>query len=353
MKREAAKLLEKAFSSLILAIEIFNRPSENGRVTASLIMIDHSFEMFLKSAILHKGGNIRERRSSQTIGFDACLRRGLTDGGIQFLSQEQVLILQGINGLRDAAQHYLLEISEEQLYLHIQSGVTLAKDLLRSVFGKELCDYMPKRVLPVSTSPISNIEMLFDSEIGEVEKLLRPGRRKKVEAEARLRPLAILDATMRGEKTQPTSAALGTIERDILKGKPWQEIFPGAAAIEIVPDGSGPLVSLRLSKKEGVPVKLVPEGTPGASVIAVKRVNELDYYSMGAKQIANKVGLSVPRAVAVIEVFKIREDPKYYKSFYIGKSEFKRYSQLALEYLREILSQNNVDEIWNAYRASR
>jgi hypothetical protein len=75
-----------------------------------------------------------------------------------------------------------------------------------------------------------------------------------------------------------------------VQGKSWANVFQGAAAVEISPDGVGPALSLRLSKKEGIPIQLVPEGTPDASVVAVKRVNELDFYSMGAKQLAKNSG---------------------------------------------------------------
>jgi hypothetical protein len=73
----------------------------------------------LKAAILHRGGRIREKRAKETIGFDACVRRSLSDGKIKYLSEEQALVLQTINGLRDAAQHHLLDISEGQLYVHV------------------------------------------------------------------------------------------------------------------------------------------------------------------------------------------------------------------------------------------
>jgi hypothetical protein len=76
--------------------------------------------MLLKAAILHRGGRIREKRAKQTIGFDACVRKSLSDGEIKFLKEEQALVLQTINGLRDAAQHHLLDVSEGQLYVHIQ-----------------------------------------------------------------------------------------------------------------------------------------------------------------------------------------------------------------------------------------
>lgn len=71
MKREARLLLKKAVDSLILSTELFNRPWDRGRVDAVLILLDHSFEMFLKAAVLHKGGQISEPRATQTLGFDA------------------------------------------------------------------------------------------------------------------------------------------------------------------------------------------------------------------------------------------------------------------------------------------
>lgn len=72
--------------------------------------------MLLKASILHRGGGIREKRAKKTIGFNACVRRSLSDGAIKFLTEEQALVLQTINGLRDAAQH-LLDISEAQIYI--------------------------------------------------------------------------------------------------------------------------------------------------------------------------------------------------------------------------------------------
>lgn len=346
MKREAKLLLQKACDALVLSVELFNRPHDRGRVSSTLIMLDHSFEMLMKAAILHRGGRIREKRSKETIGFDACVRRSLSDGKIRYLSEEQALVLQTINGLRDAAQHHMLEISEGQLYVHVQSGVTLFRDLLKSVFGQELASYLPSRVLPVSTLPPTDLAMLFESEVAEIEKLLKPGRRRRVEALARLRPLAILNAAIQGEKGQPSDGDLRRIGKEISQGHRWTDVFPGAAAIEITTDGTGPSLSLRLSKKEGIPIQLVPEGTPGASVVAVKRVNELDFYSLGAKQLAEKVGLTVPKVVAVVDYLRLRENEDCYKEIRIGKSKFPRYSPKAIDAIKKALQRESAEEIW-------
>lgn len=346
MRREARLLLEKASDSLVLAIELFNRPHDRGRVASTLIMLDHAFEMLMKAAILHRGGRIREKRAKETIGFDACVRRSLSDGTIKYLTEEQALVLQTINGLRDAAQHHLLDISEGQLYVHVQSGVTLFRDLLKSVFGQDLASRLPARVLPVSTSPPTDLATLFDSEVREIRKLLQPGRRRQIEALARLRPLAILDATIRGEKGQPRDSELRQIGKEVSHGKAWADVFQGAAAVEIAAYGTGPTLSLRLSKKEGLPIQLVPEGTPGASVVAVKRVNELGFYNLGAKQLAENVGLTMPKAVAVVDHLGLRNDPECYKEIKIGKAVFKRYSQKAIDSIKKGLDKESADDIW-------
>jgi hypothetical protein len=123
-------------------------------------------------------------------------------------------------------------------------------------------------------------------------------------------------------------------------------VFRGAAAVEIAADGAGPSLSLRLSKKEGIPIQLVAEGTPGASVVAVKRVNELDFYSLGAKQLAEKVGMTMPKAVAVVDYLGLRDQSEFYKEIRIGRAVFKRYSQKAIDAIKDVLKRESADEIW-------
>ncbi len=109
MKKEVKHLYKKAIDSLTLSIELFNRPNDCGRVHGVLIFMDHSYEMLLKAAIIHKGGKIREKGMKETIGFSSCVRKAFSDATIKFLSPEEVLTIQSLNGLRDAAQHYTLE----------------------------------------------------------------------------------------------------------------------------------------------------------------------------------------------------------------------------------------------------
>ncbi len=347
MKKEAKFLLEKAIDSMILSIEHFNKPWDRGRIEAVLILLDHSFELLLKAAILHKGGKIRKKRENQTIGFDECIRIAISS---KILTDEQALTLQTINSLRDAAQHYIVELSEQHLYLQSQAGLTLFKDILHEIFKKDIVKELPKRVLPLSTTPPQDIAALFENEVEEIRKLLLPKRRRKVEVIVKLRGLAIFDGAIRGEKLQPGLSNLNKLADQIKQNKDWKEIFPGAASINLTSDGSGYNLSLRITKKEGIPVQIVPEGTPGASVIAIKRVNELDFYNLSHTQLAEKVGLSSPKLTVMVRHLKLKEDIKYFKQIMIGKSKFDRYSQEAINKINEELPKINIDELWSKYR---
>lgn len=349
MKHEARLLLTKACDSLLLSIEFFNRPYDLGRVSSTLIFLDHAFEMLLKASIIHRGGRIRERRANETIGFDKCIRRALSDGAIKFLTEDQALILQGINCLRDAAQHHLLNISENQLYMHAQAGVTLFRDLLKQVFDRDLFELLPKRVLPVSTSAPMDLTAIFDNEIAEIIRLLQPGSRRGIEAQSSLRPLAILDDSIIGKKGQPPPSKLKRFGRELVSGKRWQDLFPGVASVEITTSGTGPSFSLRWTKKEGMPFHVVPEGTPGATVVAVKRVDELEFYNLSHGQVAEHVGLTGPKTTAIIRYLKLEEDRDCFKKIRIGRSEFKRYSQKTIERIREALEIISIDDVWKTY----
>jgi hypothetical protein len=346
MKREPKLLLQKAIDSLVLAVEHFNRPWDRGRVTGTLILLDHAFEMLLKAAILHKGGRIREHRAKQTIGFGAVVRKCLTDTKVKCLTDEQALALQAINTLRDAAQHHLLDLSEQHLYLQAQSGLTLFRDLYRAVFGKELSEVMPARVLPVSTTAPMDIAALFDAEVTEIKKLLQPKKRRLIDAKVKLRALAILEGAVGGEQIQPGEGDLNKLADAIKKGTTWDKVFPGVASLTLTASGAGPSLSLRITKKEGVPIQLVKEGTPGAAVVAVKRVDELSFYSLGRDQLAKHVGLTGPRTTALIRYTKIERDQDCFKEITIGSQKFKRYSQEALKRMKEAKQQVDMDKVW-------
>lgn len=350
MKKEVKHLYCKAVDSLVLSIELFNRPNDVARVHGVLIMMDHSFEMLLKSCILHKGGKIKERRATQTIGFESCVRKAFSDADIKFLNEDEVLTLQSLNGLRDAAQHYTLEISEQYLYFQAQSGLTLFRDIVNRVFQIDLKENLPVRVLPLSTTPPTDIQAFFANEINDIKKLLGPNKRKDIEAKEKLRALAIMENAVQGENTQPTDRELKKTLKILEQGGNFGQLFPGVSTLNFTANGYGPSLDLRISRKEGVPVQVVPEGTPGAHVVALKRVNELDYYNLGRDQLSKKVGLTGPKTSAVIHHLSLKDDIESFKRISVGNVHHDRYSQKAIGLIKNAINETPIAEIWENYK---
>jgi hypothetical protein len=359
VKREVRELRRKGLDGLILAIELFNRPRNEGRHEAVLIHADHAFEMLLKASIRHRGGRIRKPRARNTIGFKDSVAKCLSDDRVKCLSDEQAITLRALNGWRDAAQHYLLDLSEKQLYLALQAAVTLFDDISNAVFGQGLATHLPDRVLPVSTSPPTDLQLFLDDEFAYVESLIAPGSRQLGAAKARLRSVAILEAATTGSDAQPTEGELRGTVRSLREGTPWRTVFPGVAQLRLDSSGTGLTYSLRLTKRDGVPVHLVGEGATDAAAVAVRRVNELDFYQFGFRDLAARLSdlVSPNRLVAVIRYLRLSESERYFKALTIGHSQFQRYSQEADSRLRRDIPQLDVDAIWrdelNQRRARR
>ena len=353
MKKEVRQLRVKSINALTLSIDHFNRPFDCGRSEAVLILLDHAFEMLLKAGIRHRNGRIRKEREKQTIGFNACVRRALTDKRVRFLNEEQALTLQAINGQRDAAQHYLVDISEHQLYFYAQAGVSLFRQLHDDLFDQKLIVELPERVLPISTTAPKDLTALFDKEVSEIASLLTPGTRRKMDAVAKLRSLAVLEGAVNGEYEQPSDGELGKLCDRIAAGENWATVFAGVASINIVAEGDGPTLSLHLTKNDGTPVRLLKEGEGTGAVVAVRRVNELDFYSLGAADLAKKLGLTQPKARAVVDYLSLREDETYFKEIKIGNTRHQRYSAQAIGAIKNCLKEISIDEIWEIEKAKK
>lgn len=346
MNKHAAMLLEKAVDSLLIAVEHFNRPWDRGRKEAVLIMMDRGFELLLKSSILRKGGKIREPYERETIGFAKCVRKCLDDAHVKFLSEEEALTLQIINSLRDAAQHDVIDLSEQELYLHCQAGVTVFRDLLLRVFGLKLSDCVPDRVLPISASPPKDLHSLIEADFRTICDQLKKYSRSQVEAKAKLKSLAIVEASLAGVRSQPSELEVNALARRVQEGKSWQEIFPGVATLRVTTEGEGINVSIRLVKNEGQAVQIVPAGSPDATVLAVRKIDLLGYFSLGLNDVAKKVNLSGPKTLAVVLELRLQESEEYFKEFDIGSQHWKRYSAKAVEKIQAALPTLDMDDIW-------
>ena len=149
------------------------------------------------------------------------------------------------------------------------------------------------------------------------------------------------------EPSQPGDADLERTLRRLEAGQTIEDVFPGLTGLRFDAEGSGLTFNLRImTKGEGVPIRLVKEGEPGAAVVAVKRVNELDYSSLGLHDLAGKCELSPPKVLAVVRHLEIQNDEEYFKVLKVGKETFKRYSPKALDRLKKELPGLDVTAIW-------
>ena len=347
MHQDEKILLRKAIESLILSIEHFNRPWDCGRQDTVLILLDRAFELILKAAIIHKGEKIQRKDKTETIGFDSCVRNAVP---LSIISEDQAIILRTINNLRDASQHYVLDISEQNLYLQVMLGFSVFKEILKDIFHEDIIRYLPQRVLPLSAQPPLAITALFEYETEEIRKLLLPGMRKKRLAINKIRALAIIDGAIKTETNQPSRKRLNDIANQIKEQNDWKSIFSGVAAVQITSEQTGTAFSLKITKREGIPVHLVSEGTPGATIVAIKRVNDLDFYNLSSTQLAIKFGLTGPKVLAIVEHFQMKNDQKYFKSFKIGKTIFNRYSQEVFIKIQKDLPTLNMEQVWENYK---
>ena len=95
------------------------------------------------------------------------------------------------------------------------------------------------------------------------------------------------------------------------------------------------------------------EGEGTGAVVAVRRVNELDFYSLGAKDLAEKVGLTLPKSRAVVDHLALREDPEFFKEIRIGSMRHPRYSSNAIKKMKDALKTESIDDIWADYRVKQ
>ena len=165
--------------------------------------------------------------------------------------------------------------------------------------------------------------------------------------------MAVLESAVNGNYEQPSDRELGNVCRRLASGDAWSSVFPGVASINITAELDGPTLSLRLTKNEGTPVRLLKEGEGSGAVLAVRRVNELDFYSLGAAQVAERVGLTQPKSRAVVDHLGLREDADYFKEIKIGSVAHARYSPKAVQTIKNALTAESIDDIWTAYRAKQ
>lgn len=350
LRPDVAALLQQGIDSLLLAVEHFNRPSEIGRQASVLMMLDHACEMLLKAGLLQRGTGIRNPKNGYAHSLEFCANKATDDAEIKFLSDDERRTLMVLNGLRDQAQHYLVDVSEQFLYTVAQSTVTLFSELLRRLFGKTLAEHFPARVLPISTNPPRDIQLLMDEEFTQLKRLLECGQDERLKAEPRLRSLLTIDRALKREEIPVPDDEFESIKQAVCQSTDWTTVFKGLSQVRLTADGAGIDVAIHLTKKDGIPMHVVKDGECPEGTIAIRKVDDTSFYCFNATALARQVKMPVQRLVALLRYLEIPKDPDCFKEITLGKSRFKMYSANALNKIKEALPSVDMKEVWQKCR---
>ena len=342
LRRETGMLKEKALASLRRAASAFNDFDEVGRTSAVLLHTQHAFEMLLKAALVQRNVKVFDKRDGRSIGPEKCVK--LAAEHLQ-LTESEAGTIRAVDALRDDEQHWLTDCSEALLYLHLRAAVTLFDDLLLRLFDDRLVNHWPHRVLPISAEPPRDVQTLIDEEYTQIRQLLAPGTRKRPDARARIRSLLAMEAHLH-EGVMVSRRDVDRIEKAIKKDGKRKQVFPRLSSLGADVAGDGPLVTVRFSKTEGMPVRLV-----GADeVVEAAAVREVDLrrkYHWTRPQLAEKLGLSQPKSLALRRYLGLEDEPDCVCDFEFGSSVHRQYSDNAYRRMKEALDGGiDMDEVW-------
>jgi hypothetical protein len=340
--RAGAKALKgKAVSSLTRAVATYNSPYDDGRVTCVLLHLQHAFEMLLKAGLHQTNGTVFDKRTGRSITFDKAVALAQQHPKLK-LTDAEAGTARAIDAMRDDEQHWFTDVSEGQLYLHLRAGVTLFDDLLRRAFDDTLADRLPNRVLPISVEPPEDFLQLVDADFRQIKALLRPGRRARAQARAKIRGLLALEAHVEPD-TRVSDADVNRVEAGIKAGKTRTQVFPKLTGVAADVTGEGITVMVRFSKTDGPPVRLLPDADEAA---AVREVDLQKKFHWGSRQLADKLSITTPKFVALQRHLGLDDDPTCRHEFVFDSSRIVRWSDNALTRARDALATLDMNEIW-------
>lgn len=339
--RDAKTLKLKAVSSLKTSMTAFNSFHDEGRVTTVLLHAQHACEMLLKAVLVQNKQPVFEKNNGKSIGFERCLGICLARHG---LTEQEVGVMRAVDRLRDAAQHWFVYVAEDILYLNVRALITAFDSYMKRCLEDELAAYIPARVLPVSTLPPGDFEFLVDREFEVIAELLKPGRRARDEARARIRTLLAMEAVAVDE-VEISEADINRIERAVRAGSNVQAVFPRLSTIGTETTGEGVTLTVHFSKKQGAPVRYIGGDDP-TDAAAVREIDLRRKFHMGRSDLAKKLKLTQPKAKALRDYLELDSKPDCHHLFEFGKQKIPRYSDNAFRAMKGWAEQNDIEELW-------
>jgi hypothetical protein len=347
LKQDARALKAKALSSMRAAMVAFNSPADDGRPTEILLRLQHAFEMLLKAALVQGNVRVFDLDLGRSIGFEAAVKQAQQMAGLK-LGNDEAGTLRTIDALRDEEQHWFAEVSEGLLYLHARAAVTLFDDILHRSFNERLADHLPLRVLPISVHPPQDFVTLVDSEYEQISALLKPGRRARSAARAKMRALLAMESHVDPD-AKVSQSDVNRVEQGIREGKTRDQVFPTLGSVGADVQGLGLEVEVRIVKNGGLPFTY----TQDEDAAAIREVNLQKRYGIPRQELADAAGLTLPRSAALRAHLGLDDGEPYLHTFVFGSQKHPRYSGEAVAKMRHGVKIYDLQAIWRAHGTSR
>jgi len=195
---------------------------------------------------------------------------------------------------------------------------------------------------------MTDMDVLVDEQYSQVERLLRPGKRRRPEARALLRGLLAMEGHVSAE-ARVSERDVDRVEKAVRDGRSLDQVFPRLRDVTATFEGDGATVKVHFTKRAGAPVHFVPADDPGDSA-AVREIDLQRKYHIPPFELAEMVGLSRPRATALRRFLGIDDDSACVHVFTFGSQKHPRYSDNASRRMKEALDDGiDMDEVWRTH----
>jgi len=350
MRGEAKILKAKSLASLRRACSIYNGSDNDGRITSFLLHLQHAFEMLLKAALVKRRVNlVGDDPAGKSVGFKRCVQLGINHLN---LSEIEAGLLRAVDTMRGEEQHWWGCPREEILYVHARAAVTLYDELLRRAFGESLHRHLPHRVLPLSSLPPRDIQMLLDEEYSQIASMLRPGRRRRSEARARIRSLLALHAHFSDDEVVG-KREVDDVEKHVKTGEARDQTLPLLAGLGSNIAGEGLTVRVHFTRNtsDSMPVRFV-DGDDAEDAASIRDVDLQKKFHWDAAALAKKLELTTRQSLALRRYLRLDQNESCCYVFTFGKSTHHiRFSDNALTTMRDTLTTVDITEVLKWYRS--
>lgn len=315
----------------------FNDPDDDGRATTVLLQLQHAFEMLLKAGLEQRRVSVINASTGKSEGMNRCIN--LASEHLQ-LSEDGAGAIRAIDALRDAEQHWFVDIDEGLLYTHMVAGVSLFASLLVRTFdGEQLRNHLPARVLPIATEPPRDVQFFIDRQFEAIQRLLAPNSRRQTEARAHIRTLLAMEAHV----DEDGDLSERDVRRVVADVRGWQDAtgdFPRLTNVST--DAQGDALELRVrfvrNDEDAIPVRYVGEEFDG-EVSGIRERDLQKRYRWSRSDLNTRFRVGTQKGKALRDRAGVDADERYVHEFTFGKTRHHRYSDDALKEMERTLDE--------------